>query len=60
MAKKTVQKIVKAEDVDPEEEDYTELNYVMNIETLNITVQEGGLVIFQSGNPPPLPPYGGG
>lgn len=59
MTKKTTQKIVKVEDA-AEEEDYTELNYVMNIETLNITVQEGGLVIFQSGNPKPLPPYGGG
>lgn len=33
------------------------LNYIMNVETINITVEDGGQVIFQSGTPPPLPPY---
>lgn len=44
------------EEVAEEAEEYA-LNYIMNIDTLNITVQEGGQVIFQSGSPPPLPPY---
>lgn len=34
----------------------TEIYYELNIENLTINVQEGGVVIFQSGNPNPPPP----
>lgn len=44
---------------DPEQEEY--LIYNLYITTLNITVEDGGTVIFQSGKPRdnPNPPGGG-
>jgi hypothetical protein len=35
------------------------LKYVINIRdsTINFTVEDGGVLIVQSGSPPPLPPY---
>lgn len=47
------------EEVDEETENY--LKYVMKDNTINITVEYGGTLIFQSGSvkPPPPPPGGG-
>lgn len=54
-------KQIKAEQEKLKEGEYkNHLKYIMNVETLEITVEEGGFIIFQSGNPPPPPPYGGG
>lgn len=55
-------KIKAAEEAgDTEEVTYlNELYYNMEVHQMTINVYEGGTVIFQTGNPPPLPPYGGG
>lgn len=47
-----------AEEPEEEEEQYVTLKYVMNITTLNITVQSGGQIVMQSGSatPPNFPP----
>lgn len=63
MAKKTNEeklKILNAEIKAAEEaEDESYLNYIINIRdsTINFTVEDGGLLIVQSGSPKPLPPY---
>jgi hypothetical protein len=38
-----------------EEEEYA-VYYELNVETINITVESGGLVIFQQGKPKDPPP----
>lgn len=49
-------KIAEAE----EEEDYTELNYLVRIRKMTVHVYAGGQIFVNSGSPPPPPPYGGG
>lgn len=41
-----------------EEEQYVTLNYIMNVTTLNITVESGAQLVMQSGSatPPNFPP----
>lgn len=45
-------------EVEEEEEQYVTLKYVMNVTTLNITVQTGAQLVMQSGSatPPNFPP----
>jgi hypothetical protein len=43
-----------------EEGNETYLEYLIRIRELTINVHTGGQVFFNSGNPPPVPPYGGG
>ena len=40
--------------------DETYLKYIIHIKNLTINVAAYGQVFFNTGNPPPLPPYGGG
>lgn len=40
-----------------EEGDEEYLKYVMNVKKMTITIEDGGVLIMQSGSPPPLPPY---
>lgn len=49
------------EEPEEEHEEYG-LNYIMTGNTINITVNDGGKVVFQSGKAPghPPPPPGGG
>ncbi len=51
-------KVTKKEVEDEEEEQYVTLKYVMNVTTLNITVQTGAQLVMQSGSatPPNFPP----
>ncbi len=46
-------KIAAAQEAGDEEE----YKYLLNIKNMTINVNEGGTVVFQSGNPKPLPPY---
>lgn len=56
MAKETT-KTVAASEVPEEEEEYTgPLVYNMWVTTMNITVENGGQVILQTGKPQPWPP----
>ena len=56
------QNIAKAEEEGDEEyvKILYELYYSMEVENQTINVYDGGTVIFQTGNPKPPPPYGGG
>lgn len=53
---KTTTKAVSVQE--PEEEDEEYLKYIIKDCTFNITVENGGTVIFQTGKPtpPPTPP----
>lgn len=53
---KTTTKVVS--DPEPEEEEQEYLKYIIKDCTFNITVEEGGTVIFQTGKPsgPIVPP----
>lgn len=56
MAKQTKEeklKVLEAEDTESE----VYLEYIMRIREMTINVNDGGILIMQSGSPPPLPPY---
>lgn len=42
------------------EGDEEEYKYLTNIHKQTIHMYSGSTLIWQSGNPPPVPPYGGG
>lgn len=43
-----------------EEGDENYLEYIIRIKNLTINVEAYGQMFVNTGNPPPLPPYGGG
>lgn len=60
MSKEEKVKHLKAEIKKAEEEgNETYLEYLIEIKKLTINMAPGSQILFNSGSPPPLPPYGG-